>query len=149
LSEMYFTNLCNRFLPRPKRGAVLIPDTVADRGIREVKAAVARGKTQVIVPMSLQVSYHLARSRFVAMEDADREQFIRKAAPKPRAAQRGAYLQSKPRAFMDVCGKRFLHGSMPVVPVLHVKTWPLKGPFKPYEWAMENAVANIEACLAC
>ncbi|HUS69145.1 MAG TPA: hypothetical protein VM075_00005, partial [Anaerolineae bacterium] len=58
--EMYFTNLCNEFLPHaPKGGTVLIPDEIADRGIAEIEKALARGKPQVIIPMSLQVFYHL------------------------------------------------------------------------------------------
>ena len=149
LAEMYFTNLCNEFLPHaPKGGTVLIPDQVADRGIAAIEKALALGKPQVIIPMSLQVFYHLARSRFVAMDDEQRRGFLRKAAPKPRDAERGAHVQSRPRSFLDVCGERFLHGSVPVVPVLHVKTWPLRGRFKAYDSAMEAAAANIQRCLA-
>jgi hypothetical protein len=149
LAEMYFTNLCNEFLPHPrKRGTVLIPDEVADRGIAAIEKALAHGKPQAIIPMSLQVFYHLARSGFVAMEHGERERFLRKAAPKPGDGQGGAYVQSTPRTFLDVCGRQFLHGSIPVVPVLHVKTWPLKGRFKAYESAMQNAAANIQRSLA-
>ena len=149
LSQMYFTNLCNEFLPHaPKGRTVLIPDEVADRGIAEIEKALARGKPQVIIPMSLQVYYHLARSGFVAMEQGERERFLRKAAPKPRDAQRGAYVQSAPRTFLDVCGRQFLHRSIPVVPVVHVKAWPLRGPFEAYESAMQNAAAIIKARVA-
>lgn len=149
LGEMYFTNLCNEFLPHaPKGGTVLIPDDAAERGIAEIEKALARGEPQVIIPMSLQVSYHLARSGFVTMTEKQREAFLSKAEPKGRDAERGAYVQSKPRAFLEVCGERFLHGSIPVVPVLHVKTWPLRGQFKAYESAMQNAAATIQRCLA-
>jgi len=148
LTEMYWTNLCNEFLPHaPKGGTVLIPDGVADRGKAEIEKAVAHGKPQVIIPMSLQVFYHLARSGFVTMAEEQREAFLSKAAPKAGDAKRGAYVQSKPRSFIDVCGERFLHGSVPVVPVLHVKTWPLRGRFKAYELAMRNAGANIQRSL--
>jgi len=84
----------------------------------------------------------------VAMEQGERERFLRKAAAKPRDAARGAYVQSRPRAFLDVCGKEFLRGSVPVVPVLHVKTWPLRGRFQAYGSAMHTAVANIWQALA-
>jgi hypothetical protein len=148
LREIYFTNLCNEFLPHPQRGGtVLIPDEVADRGIAEIDKALAQGRPQVIIPMSLQVFYHLARSGFVTMTDEQREVFLSKAAPKPRDAERGAYVQSKPKAFMDVCGERFLHDGVPVVPVLHVKAWPLKGRFKSYEQAMQKAAASIQRAL--
>jgi hypothetical protein len=148
LTEMYFTNLCNQFLPHPDGGGtVLIPDKVADRGIAEIKKALAQGKPQVIIPMSLQVFYHLARSGFVAMPEEQREAFLSKAAPKPADAERGAHVQSRPRSFMDVCGEQFFHGSIPVVPVLHAKTWPLRGAFEAYESAMDDAAANIQRAL--
>jgi len=149
LTEMYFTNLCNEFLPHaPKGGTVLIPDEVAHRGIAEIEKALAHGKPQVIIPMSLQVFYHLARSGFATMTDEQREAFLGKAAPKPRDAQRGAYVQSKPRAFLEVCGEQFMHGRTPVVAVLHVKNWPLRGRFKAYESAMERAATRIGTSVA-
>ena len=148
VGEMYFTNLCNEFLPHaPKGSTVLIPDEEADRGIAEIEKALSVDEPQIIIPMSLQVFYHLARARFVEMERGEREQFLRKAAPRPRDAQRGAYVQSTPRTFLDVCGRQFLHRGTPVVPVLHVKTWPLRGPFKAYESTMEDAVARISGCI--
>jgi hypothetical protein len=141
---MYFTNLCNQFLPHPEGGGtVLIPDEMADRGIAEIEKALRQGKPQVIIPMSVQVFYHLARSRFVSTEDRERKQFLRKAAPNPGRVHRGAYVQSTPRAFLHVCGREFLHRDIPVVPVLHVKAWPLRGRFKAYEPAMQNAAGNI------
>jgi len=149
LTEMYFTNLCNEFLPHaPKGGTVLIPDEVADGGIAAIEKALALRKPQVIIPMSLQAFYHLARSGFVTMTDEQREAFLSKAAPQPRDEERGAYVQSKPKAFMDVCGEQFLHGSIPVVPVLHVKAWPLRGRLIAYESPMRKAAANIQGCLA-
>jgi hypothetical protein len=148
LTEMYFTNLCNEFLPHaPKGGTVLIPDEEADRGIAEIEKALALGKPQVIIPMSLQVFYHLARTGFVTMAEERREASLSRAAPKRTDAERGAYVQSKPKAFMDVCGERFLHGSIAVVPVVHVKAWPLGGRFMAYEVAMKKAAANIQGCL--
>ena len=149
MAEMYFTNLCNQFLPHaPKGSTVLIPDEEADRGIAEIEKALRQGRPQVIIPMALQVFYHLARSGFVAMEQGERERILRKAAAKPRDAQRAAYVQSTPRTLLDVCGRQFLHGTTPVVPVVHVKAWPLRGPFKAYESAMQNAAANIQRAVA-
>jgi len=146
LADMYFTNLCNEFLPHPQRGGtVLIPEQVADRGIAEIEKALRQGKPQVMIPMSLQVFYHLARSGFVAMEERERERFLRQAAPKPKQAQLGAYVQSTPRTFLGVCGRQFLHSSVPVVPAVHVKAWPLRGRFMAYESAMQSAAAIIKA----
>jgi len=149
LEEMYFTNLCNEFLPHaPKGSTVLIPDETADRGIAEIEKALSHGKPQVIIPMSLQVFYHLVRSGFVAMEQGERERFLRKAAPKPGYRDRGAYVQSRPRSFLGVCGRQFLHLSMPVVPVVHVKAWPLRRPFEAYESAMQHAATNVRRALS-
>jgi hypothetical protein len=149
LTEMYFTNLCNQFLRHPDGGGtVLIPDKVADRGIAEIKKALAQGKPRVIIPMSAQVFYHLVRSGFVAGAKERSERFLREAAPNATKKERGAYVGATSGAFLEVCGERFLHGTIPVVPVLHVKTWPLKGRFKAYQSAMQNAVAKIERCLA-
>ena len=148
LSEMYFTNLCNEFLPHPEGGGtVLIPDEVADRGIAHIEKALAHGKAQVIIPMSLQVFYHLARSGFVAMEQGEREPFLRKAAPKPGDALRGAYVQSRTGAFLEVCGRQFWHADVPVVPVLHVKSWSSSRHRDAYEAAMHNAGATIQRFL--
>jgi hypothetical protein len=148
IQEMYFTNLCNEFLPHaPKGSTVLIPDEVADRGIAEIEKALRQGKAQVMIAMSLQVFYHLGRSGFVAMEQGQRERFVRQAAPRPRDAERGAYVQSGPRTFLQVCGRQFLHRITPVVPVVHVKAWPLRGSFKAYDSAMQNAAGNMQQAL--
>lgn len=149
LEQMYFTNLCNEFLPHPQRGGtVLIPDHVADRGLAEILRALDQGRPRVIIPMSLQVFYHLARSGFVEMDEGKREAFLRRAAAKPVDRARRAYVQSSPRAFLDVCGRQFLHRDTPVVPVVHVKAWPVRGSFLAYQSAMQNAAANIRRALA-
>jgi hypothetical protein len=149
LEEMYFTNLCNQFLPHaPKGSTVLIPDEVADLGIAEIDKALAMGKPQVIIPMSLQVFYHLARSGFVAMGDEQNATFLQKAMPKTKYAARGAYVETGRAPFLDVCGRVFRHGDVPVVPVLHVKSWSSRRHREAYESAMQNAGASIQRSLA-
>ena len=144
LGEMYFTNLCNEFLPHAQKGGtVLIPDETADRGIADIERALNDGKPQVIIPMSLQVFYHLARSGFVAMEQGERERFLRKAAPNPSAQDRGAYASTGRAPFLAVCGRRFSHTDVPVVPVLHVKSWSSRRHREAYESAMQNAADSI------
>ena len=146
--EMYFTNLCNEFLPHaPKGGTVLIPDEVADRGIEQIERALADGKPQVIIPMSLQVFYHLARSGFVAMEQGERERFLRQAAPNPSARDRGAYASTGRAPFLKVCGRVFWRGDVPVVPVLHVKSWASRRHHEAYESAMQNAASSVRRAL--
>lgn len=148
VSDVYVTNLCNEFLPHAPEGrTVLIPNEAADRGIAAIESGLSEGKPQVIIPMSLQVFYHLVRSEFVRMTRLESEGFLRKAAPRARDAARGAYAAAAPKPFLDVCGSLFYHGELAVVPVLHVKNWPLRGPVKAYESAMQAAVENIHACL--
>jgi hypothetical protein len=149
LSDMYFTNLCNEFLPHPrKRGTVLIPDEVADRGIAEIDKALAMGKPQVIIPMSLQVFYHLARSGFAVMPQDLRERFLLRAAPEPSASDRGAYASTGRAPFLEVCGREFWHGNVPVVPVLHIKSWNSRRQRQAYELEMRQAAANIQRAVA-
>lgn len=149
LTEMYFTNLCNEFLPHaPRNHTVLIPDDVADRGVAAIEQALGEGKPKVIVPMSAQVFYHLVRSGFVAGANERRDRFLREAAPRPTDEERGAYVGATSGAFLEVCGKRFLHGSTAVVPVVHVKSWPLGANLRKYESPMRNAGRRIQQALS-
>lgn len=149
LTDVYVTNLCNDFLPHaPKRSTVLIPDDVADRGIDAIQEALDQGKPQVMIPMSAQVFYHLGRSGFVSNQQAELERFIRAAAPHAEPAAQGAYRPVGRSPFLGVCGKLFHHREVPVVPVLHVKQWPLGKRMRAYESAMRDAVDIIGACLS-
>lgn len=148
LEQMYFTNLCNEFLPHaPKGSTVLIPDEVADRGIKVIERAVGQGNPQVLIPMSLQVFYHLARSGFVTSPTTETEGFLRAAMPHAERAAEGAYSPVGRSPFLDVCGKLFYHRELPVAPVLHVKQWPLKARMRAYKPAMQAAAHTIQLCL--
>lgn len=45
-------------------------------------------------------------------------------------------------------GQRFHHRAVPVIPVVHVKQWPLKARFVRYEAPMEAAKREVRAALA-
>ena len=145
MDKFYFTNLCNEFLPHPgkKNETVLIPDDRADHGISEIEKTVKVGSFRLILPMSLQVFYHLVRRRFVPNESDDMKEFLRKAQPDESYALQGAYRPIKQRAFVEVCGGRYLHQKLPVIPILHVKNWQKMVRNEPYRSRMGTAVNNI------
>ncbi|HTP27482.1 MAG TPA: hypothetical protein VMK12_17750 [Anaeromyxobacteraceae bacterium] len=121
-SRLYVTNLCNTFLPRPKKGVVLIPDTVAEAGAREIERALANRTVPptVIIASSQQVLYHLARLGYVEGVIGD---FVSGSQPNEPAAHAGAYIASKREAFVDVCGKALRWNNVPLVPVLHISSY--------------------------
>ncbi|MDY6917480.1 MAG: hypothetical protein SVP26_05980 [Chloroflexota bacterium] len=123
--DMYFTNLCNRSLDHENKGMILIDKRIAGQGIQEIEATLREGSFQVILPMSQQVSYHLANCNFVKEASSDRlVTFLKKSQPKPEQAKQGVYAPVGAEAFVDVCGNTYTHrGGVPVVPILHVKQW--------------------------
>ena len=151
LEDMYFTNLCNEFLERPSGGGtVLIPDEVADRGIHAIEDILSQGSFKVILPMSPQVFYHLVRTGFVTDPDKDLQAFLKRAQPKPAASRKGVYEPSGKSPFLLVCGQEYHHRNPlpPIVPIVHVKQWPLNSRMKPrYCPLMERAKKIIRRCL--
>ncbi len=139
--EIYVTNLCNQFLPRPTPGkTVLIPDQIADMTIQGLAEAAQRTPPKLILSMSAQVTYHLARQQFIVAQSS----FLTDAAPTQVDATRGAYTASRTRAFVPICGELFKHeGTIPVIPILHVVHWPLPQGLRAYSAPMKNAEANI------
>jgi hypothetical protein len=146
LADVSVTNLCNRFLVPPDRGGtVLIPDEVAEAGAAEISEILSKGRFRVVIPMSAQVFYHLGRLGFVSDEASLVKEYVRNAAPSLREAQRGAYVTVGRAPFLSVCGRRFSHGGIAVIPVLHVRQWR-DGPRSPkYVDLMETARQQISA----
>jgi hypothetical protein len=149
LKELYVTNLCNEFLPHAGAGGtVLIPDAQAQRGVDELVRTVAAGHFRVILPMSQQVFYHVCRLGFVDDRTELVGPFVQGAKPDPGVAAEGAYRASGRAPFLLVCGQRFHHRGVSVIPVVHVKQWPLKGRFARYEVPMEAAKRETLGALA-
>lgn len=143
INEMYFTNLCNEFLPHaPKGCTVLISDEVADSGIREIENTIASGAPKLILPMSLQVFYHMVRADFVTGDKERLDTFIQKAIPREKWRNLGAYKESGAAPFLDVCGVVFYHNQVPVIPILHIKSWSRVNAKSRYFPLMNNAIAN-------
>ena len=145
LEELYVTNLCNQFLDHtPGSGTVLIPDDVARRGVEQIAQTVADGDFKVILPMAVQTFYGLCRWSFI--DEGDSElivRFLKGARPRPSKAEQGVYVQSGSAPFLAVCGRRFHHRGVPVVPIVHVKQWPLKPRMVKYKGPMERARQEI------
>lgn len=148
LDQLYVTNLCNEFLPSSRgRGTVLIPDNLAERGVYEISQIVSHGNFRLILPMAVQVFYHLCRSGFLDEKDELILTFIHKAGPVFSKAEKGVYKTTGTAPFLDVCGKLFHHRGIPLIPIVHVKQWPLKKRFARYAEPMEAAKRGVRAAL--
>jgi hypothetical protein len=147
-AALYATNLCNEFLDHAANsGTVLIPDEQARRGVEEITRIVANGRFKVILPMSVQTFYHLCRWGFIDETDETLTHFIHAARPAPIKAKLGLYQQSGKAPFLSVCGRRFHHNGVPVVPILHIKQWPLPLRMQKYTEPMQQAQALIQTLL--
>jgi hypothetical protein len=147
--RLYVTNLCNEFLVRQAKGVIYIPEAQAQRGVRAITEAVSRGRFQVILPMAEQTFYWLCRLGFVDQADERVEDFVRNAWPREDKAKAGIYVKTGKAPFVSVCGQRFHHAGVPVIPVLHVNRWqwPLPPRWQRYRPGMEHARATVRQAL--
>lgn len=149
VESLFVTNLCNAFLERPPvAGTILLPDDYARRGVEQIAEHVTQGKFKLIVPMAHQTFYHLCRLGFVN-EDTDLVQrFMQQSTPRSTRASQGIYQPSTAGAFLSICGQLFHHQQIPVVPVLHVKQWPLRSTAARYAQPMQRAGELIREILS-
>ncbi len=75
------------------------------------------------------------------------ERFLAGARPRPEKAALGLYRSAGRAPFLNVCGRRFHHRGVPVVPVVHVKQWPLGPQMVRYEPLMRMAQRHISGAL--
>jgi len=149
LQSLYVTNLCNVFLPPTHgRGTVLIPDDQAIKGMEEIGQIISQGSFRLIIPLSLQVSYHLGRMGFFDETDERVRNFVCQARPSPKKADQGVYVPVGVAPFLEICGQRFHHHHTPIVPVLHIKQWPLQPQMTRYREPMLHAAQEIRHVLA-
>ncbi len=151
LERLWVTNLCNEFLERPGRGTVLIPRPAAERGLKQIEAALRAGRFQALVSLSQQVFYWLCELGFIDEQGDERlVRYRQEARPADRQAALGLYVAVGARRapFLAVCGQTFSHQGLPVIPVVHIKMWPLKPRARRYEDPMALAAANVRAALA-
>jgi len=151
LEDMFFTNLCNEFLEHPiDGGTVLITDEAAEKGTQAIEGILSGRSLKVILPMAPQVLYHLVRLGFVANPDENLLTFLRRAQPSPAAAVKKSYVPVGPNPFLMVCGRKYYHrgDGVPIIPVVHVKQWPLNNRMEPhYGSLMRIAATNVKDCL--
>jgi len=149
LKNIYFTNLCNTFLDRPNnKGVILIPNDLADEGIREIEHTLDDGHFKVIVPMALQVFYHLVRTEFAKNGLVNNlGAFLAQSHPLYDEAKRGLYKAAVDRSFLLVCGLTYYHKKTPVVPILFVNQGRMIKKDSSFYPLMQNAVVNIQKAL--
>lgn len=146
LADLYVTNLCNEFLEHaPGSGTVLIPDDLAKRRVEQITQTVAAGHFKCILPMALQTFYHLCH--WGSIDEKDSElivQFVAGARPHASKAEQGIYVQTSSGSFLSVCGRRFHHRGVPVVPIVHVRPWSMKRGIGRYADPMQRAALEIQ-----
>ena len=76
------------------------------------------------------------------------KEFLSKTQPNGLYAMQNAYVPAEERAFVDVCGNRYHHGEIPVIPILHVNNWQRMIKGAPYSSQMKKAVENISGTLS-
>jgi hypothetical protein len=149
LGNMYFTNICNEFQERSgNKSTMLIPNDLANKGIREIENTLLLGSFKVIVPMSLQVFYHLVRTGFINNGTEDKLKiFLTQSQPIAKANEKGIYKATVQSSFLLVCGCTIYHGKVPVMPVVQVMKWTRISKDDIYYIFMQQAIVNIQKAL--
>ena len=143
--QLILTNLCNTPLPHaPKRKTVLIPQQQAEAGMGAVYGILGDSTVRLIFAMSAQVNYWLQNLGFYpAVPD-----FLDAAKPNPKGISHEPpyYEPTRTGAFQSICGRSYAAaGNRSVYPVLHVRNWPLEGPFeRAYASAYENCINELK-----
>ena len=129
-SQLVLTNLCNVHLPHaPKGKVVLIPRPYAESGLHIISALVQKANIELIFAMSEQVNYWLQELDFCQPQS----DFLERAAPKPRgvASRPPFYEPHQQRAFQGIAFRRHTTRlGIPLYPIVHVRSWPFRGPFE-------------------
>jgi hypothetical protein len=143
--DYYITNLCNQALPHaPKNRIVLIPDTIAQDGINQILTTIQRSNFELILPMSQQVNYWLQHYGFYNSSSS----YIEASEPKDKGIKNNYYEPKGKAPFLRICGKQFAHKDIPVIPILHVKQYPLKGSIKAnYLPLLQNGIEIVKMIL--
>lgn len=105
---------------------------LAKHGMSEICQIVSHGNFRLILPMSVQVFYHICRSGLLYENDETILKFMHKARPVFDKAEQGVYQTTGTTRFPAVYGKLFHHRGIPHIPIVHVKQWPHKARFIRY-----------------
>jgi hypothetical protein len=144
-TQLVLTNLCNGHLPHALKGKVVfIPEDLAAQGVAEIRQLIGLGQIELIFAMSEQVNYWLQALGFCI----PKRDFPLKAAPKERGMKNKPpfYEPKEPRAFQSIAFRRHETDlGIPLYPIVHVRSWPLKGPFqKAYGRLCSGCISEIK-----
>jgi len=142
-NQLVLTNLCNVGLPHaPKGRTVLIPEERAKEGIESIRILLDQSQVEIVFAMSLQVNYWLQKLGFYPSVT----EFLHKAAPKTSglSSKPPYYKAQQDKAFQLVCGRTYAANRRRVIPILHVKQWPLKaGYMAAYGQAYKDCISHL------
>jgi hypothetical protein len=144
-NQIVLTNLCNTALPHaPKGKTVYIPEAEARNGISAIQAILSRSRVDVVFAMSAQVNYWLQKLEFYPVV----AEFLSYAEPRAKGVTHTPpyYEATRSRAFTHICGQRYtMKNNGSIIPILHIKNWPLRGAFaKAYSKAYEACVNALK-----
>lgn len=143
-NQLVLTNLCNVGLPHaPKGKTVLIPEQEAQVGIKAIRGLLSQSRIEIIFAMSEQVNYWLQKLGFYPYVT----DFLNKSEPKTKGISNKPpyYEPQQSKAFQIICGHCYTDNSRKVLPILHVKNWPLRGLFaKAYSKAYDNCINQFK-----
>ena len=142
--QILITNLCNETLPQSPKGKTnYIPLKEAKVGLGTIRALLKGSSVQLIFSMSQQVNYWLQKLGFYSTDTG----FLEKAEPtKIGTDYEPRYYSPKASgAFKDICGNKYMADNQyHLFPILHVKSYPLKGNFlTAYSDKYENCKKEI------
>jgi hypothetical protein len=140
--DFIITNLCNHHLPKaPEKKTVFIPEDKAREGLKDIKKLLKDFNIKFILATSQQVNYWLEKLGFYNSGN----DFLKKSEPEENGVRDNYYEAVQSRAFLEICGRKYLANNIPLFPVLHVKQYPLKGRIKEnYEKLLLNCIEEIK-----
>lgn len=144
-TQIILTNLCNNALPHaPKGKTVYIPEAEARDGTSAMQAILSQSNVDIVFAMSGQVNYWLQK---LGVYPAVAE-FLSSAEPKSKGVTHTSpyYEATRGRAFTHICGNQYSMGNhRRIIPILHIKNWPLRGPIaKAYGKAYEACINALK-----
>lgn len=136
--DVLITNLCNEVLTSsPPHKINYIPLREAREGLKAIRTLLKDSSVKLIFPMSQQVNYWLQELGFYNTDT----KFIEKSEPKYSGveSEQPYYQPRQSGVFKDICGNKYIvDGKYYLFPILHVKSYPLKGRFITYHENYEN-----------
>ena len=142
--EVLITNLCNEeVLPSPSGKSNYIPRDMAEKGLKTIRELLVASSVKLILPMSQQVNYWLQKLGFYSTNT----KFLENSEPQLSSigSEQPYYQPRETKAFKEICGKKYIaDGKYYLFPILHIKSYPLKGNFLTYEENYRDCKKDIK-----